>query len=198
MKKLLVLVLLGLCPVAAVRAQEARVVTAFLGEQFYDTRSALESSGVVGVRWAWYARTGHGFEVSLDYAQTRVETGTLSQLLGLNFDDPQTLPEELERLAVDYSYVARGGLVRPYVSAGLGYLRADISLSGRAERFISSLGRTFDANDSALTYGAGAGVLIGEDRLRFRYDLRVIRFAELFNTGNSTTLQTSGGFAWVF
>ncbi len=198
MKRALFLVALVSCPVAGVRAQEAHVVTAFLGEQFYDNTSAVEASGVLGVRWAWYARNGHGFEFTLDYARTRIEAGALPAFLGLNFDDPQTLPEELERVAVDYSHVSRGGLVRPYVSAGLGYLRATISLSGRAESVLSSLGRTFDTGDNALTYGAGAGVLIGEDRLRFRYDMRVIRFAALFNSGNGTTLQTTGGFAWVF
>src|SRR5437773_2219502 len=104
MKRALFLVALGLSPVAGVRAQEAHVVTAFLGEQFYDSSAAAEASGVLGVRWAWYART----------------------------------------------------------------------------------------------YGAGAGVRVGEDRLRFRYDVRVIRFGKLFNNGNGTTLQTTGGFAWIF
>jgi len=84
------------------------------------------------------------------------------------------------------------------VSAGLGYLRATISLSGRAESVLSSLGRTFDTGDNAVTYGAGAGVLIGEERIRFRYDMRVIRVGALFNSGNGTTLQTTGGLAWVF
>jgi len=198
MKRALVLVVLGLCPIAAAQAQQARVVSTFLGVQLYDNRSALETSGVLGVRYAWFARTGHGFEVSLDYTQTRAEAGTLVQLLSLNFSDPQTLPEDLERLGVDYSYVSRGGMVRPFVNVGAGYLRADISLSARAERFVKALGRTIDTVDNAFTYEAGAGVLIGEDRLRFRYDVRVIRFGGVFDTGPGTTLQTSGGIAWVF
>ncbi len=198
MKRALVLVALGLCPVAAAQAQQARVVSTFLGAQFYDNRSALETSGVIGVRYAWFARTGHGFEASLDYTQTRVEEGTLAQLLGLNFTDPQTLPEEFERIGVDYSYVSRGGLVRPFVNVGAGYLRADISLSARAERFIKALGRTVDSVDNAFTYEAGAGVLIGEDRLRFRYDVKLLRFGGLFDQGPGTTLQTSAGIAWVF
>lgn len=198
MKRLLVILFLASSSVSPILAQQARVVTAFLGEQFFDAGAAQEASAVLGVRWAWYARTGHGFEFTIDYTETRIEGGQLPLLLNFNFEDPQTMPEELERVAVDYSYVARGGLVRPYVSAGVGYLRADIRLSNRAEQFLASLGRTMDTDDSATTYGAGAGVLIGDELLRFRYDLRLIRMGDLFSTGSTTNFQTSGGFAWVF
>ena len=197
-KRILLLFLLACAPAGAPRAQQATVIGGFLGAQFYDTDAPLETSPVVGIRWAWFARNGQGFEVTLDYTETRVETGQLETALGLDFDDPQSEPEQLQRISVDYGYVGRGGMVRPYVVAGVGFLRADLALSRRAERFLAATNRTLDTHDTSATFEAGTGVLLGEDRLRFRYDVRIVRIDSLFQDGGTTTYQTTGGVSWVF
>ncbi len=199
MRKTLLLALLIACaPLGAIRAQQATVVGGFLGAQFYDTDAPLETSPILGVRWAWFARNGQGFEVTLDYTETRIETGQIATVLGLSFDDPQSEPEQQQRISVDYGYVGRGGMVRPYVVAGVGFLRADIALTLRGQRLATALNRTVDTHDSSTTFEAGTGVLVGEDRLRFRYDVRIVRIKNLFDDGGTTTYQTTGGISWVF
>src|SRR5262249_21484485 len=162
MKKTLLLAFLAACaPLSIARAQQATVVGGFLGAQFYDTDAPLETSPIFGVRWGWFARNGQGFEVTLDYTETRIESGQIATVLGLSFDDPQTEPEQHQRISVDYGYVGRGGVVRPFVVAGVGFLRADIALTHRGERLVTSLNRTLDTHDTSTTFEAGAGVLAG-------------------------------------
>jgi len=197
-KRSLLLLLLMCASAGAARAQDSNVVSAFLGAQFFDTGAPLETSPVLGLRWAWFARNGHGLEVTIDYTESRVETGQLAILLGLSFDDPQTITERLQGLSLDYAYVAHGGMVRPYVTAGVGCLRSDLVLSQRAERIIEAFNRSVDTRESSATYEAGAGVLVGEERLRFRYDLRVVWIDQLLQSGGTATFQTSGGISWVF
>jgi outer membrane protein with beta-barrel domain len=197
-KRLLPLILLLCAPVGALRAQPATVVGGHLGVEFFDTSTGLETSPVIGGRWAWFARNGHGFEVGLEYSETRLESGQLTVLLELPFDDPQTVSERLLRGSVDYGYVGRGGVVRPYVMAGVGYLRGEILLSNRARRIVDALNRTVDTHDSTPTYEAAVGVLVGEERLRFRYDLRLIWIDGLFGNDGTATFQTSGGLSFVF
>jgi opacity protein-like surface antigen len=197
-KRLFFLLVLAFAMTRPAHAQQASVISGFLGAQFFDTDAPLETSPVLGLRWAWIARNGHGFEVTIDYTETRVEVGQLTSLLGLSFGDPQTMPEQLQRIAVDYAYVGRGGVVRPYVTAGVGFLDASLVLSNRAERILATLNRQVDTHDSSVTYEAGAGVLVGEDRLRFRYDMRIIYIDQLFTYGGTTTYQATGGISWVF
>jgi len=197
-KRISLLLVLAFAMIRPAHAQQATVITGFLGAQFFDTDAPLETSPVLGMRWAWFARNGHGFEMTLDYTETRVEASQLSSILGLSFDDPQAIPEQLLRIALDYGYVGRGGVVRPYVTAGVGFLDANLVLSNRAERILANLNREVDTHDSSITYEAGAGVLVGEERLRFRYDMRIVRIDHLLTYGGTTTYQTSGGICWVF
>jgi opacity protein-like surface antigen len=197
-KRLVLLLVLAFAVVDTAHAQQATVLTGFLGAEFFDTDAPLETSPVLGLRWAWFARNGHGFETTLDYTESRVEVSQLGSLLGLSFDDPQTIPEQHLRIALDYAYVGRGGLVRPYVTAGVGYLDAELVLSNRAERILANLNREVETQDSSITYEAGAGVLVGEERMRFRYDMRIIRIDDLFIYGGTTTYETSGGISLVF
>jgi hypothetical protein len=197
-KKLALLLLLICASARTAQAQQATVVSGFLGFEFHDSSAALETNPVVGGRWAWFARNGHGLEVSLEYGETRIEAGQLPILLSLSFDDPQTVTERLGRISVDYGYVGHGGVVRPYVTAGLGVLRGEIVLSQRAQRIVEAQNRTVDTVDSSATWEAGTGVLVGDERLRFRYDLRVIWINDLFGNGGTATYQTSGGISWVF
>jgi len=197
-KRFALLFLLLCAPVGAARAQSTTMVGGHLGVEFFDTTTALETAPVIGGRWAWFARNGHGLEVGLEYSETRLEAGQLTVLLELPFDDAQTVTEQLSRFSLDYGYVGRGGVVRPYVTAGVGYLRGDIVLSHRAERILDALNRTVDTRDSTPTYEAAVGVLVGEERLRFRYDLRLIWIDQLFGNDGTATFQTSGGLSWVF
>lgn len=184
-------------PAGVARAQQAQMVTGFLGARFYDIDSALETSPVVGARWGWFARSGHGFEFAIDYTESRLETGQIALLLGVSFEDPQALPEQLETVSLDYAYVARGGVVRPYAMIGAGYVRAEIALSNRAERLLESLNRSLETSDTSAVYQAAFGVLVGEERLRFRYDARLVRIDSLFGSP-TTVFQMGGGFSWIF
>ncbi len=204
MRKILAVLSVVFASSLIVSAQQWEL-SAFMGAQFFDVDEGQETSPVMGVRWGWSNPSGHGIEVTLERSETRTEIAQLGfdvafilPPFDVDLSDDQTEQLELLRVAVDYRYLIGSGMVRPYISVGIGLVRGEIDPTELQRFTLAALGVSIDDDDTSLTYGTAVGFLIGEQRTRFRYDLRMVAIDDLFDAGTTTNFQTSGGFTWVF
>ncbi len=194
MTRSIVVPLLLLLTVTTLSAGEQEL-SGFFGIHFsevLDESDPQPLNSLIGVRWGWSSGSGHGIEVTVERTQTDVEVTFLEPLSGTTFSS--FVEADFFRVGLDYRLQGRDGTVRPYATAGLGYAFADL------DRLPSSfvLLRPHDDQNGSLTYSAGAGFLIGEGRLRFRYDLRLLVIDRPFDTDVQSNVETSAGFSWIF